>query len=225
MALKANGTGDKQRGQVIVTPEIGERLRSARNKRGLGVRELSRLVGVSGSTISQIELGNVMPSVATLYRLVSTLQISMDDLFAVTPPEDGDGSGVREERAGPLASAGPVQRRKGRPSLKLASGVRWERLSNTVDPNVEFNWNRYEPGGESCAADALVRHGGMEFGYVESGRLGVTVGFDTYELEAGDSISFDSTEPHRLCALGGEPADVVWVVIGRRGDARGFPQA
>jgi transcriptional regulator with XRE-family HTH domain len=223
MALKANHSSDEQRGQVLMTPEIGQRLRSARNERALGVRELSRLVGVSGSTISQIELGNVMPSVATLYRLVSTLQISMDDLFAVTPSRAGN-SGVTDQ-AGPLTSAGPVQRRDGRPSLRLASGVHWERLSNVADPNVEFIWSRYEAGGESCAADALVRHGGKEFGYVESGRLGVTIGFNTYELAAGDSISFDSTEPHRLFALGDDPAEVVWVVIDRRGDGRGFPQA
>jgi quercetin dioxygenase-like cupin family protein len=165
-----------------------------------------------------------MPSVATLYRLVSTLQISMDDLFAVTPAEGGNNSGVEESRAGPPDSGRFVQRREGRPSLRLASGVRWERLSNVADPNVEFIWSRYEPGGESCPADALVRHGGKEFGYVESGRLGVTIGFETYELEAGDSISFDSTEPHRLSALGDEPAEVVWVVIGRRGDSRGLPQ-
>jgi predicted transcriptional regulator len=53
--------------QVIVTPEIGESLRAARTARGIDVRALSRLVGVSGSTISQMELGNVMPTVAT-YR-------------------------------------------------------------------------------------------------------------------------------------------------------------
>jgi transcriptional regulator with XRE-family HTH domain len=222
MAPKANSVSDHQRAQVLVTPDIGERLRNARNARALGVRELSRLVGVSGSTISQIELGNVMPSVATLYRLVSTLQISMDDLFAVTAPQRGTDGAVGEDRAG---SERPVQRRDERPSLRLASGVRWERLSNIADPNVEFIWSRYEPGGESCPADALVRHGGKEFGYVESGRLGVTIGFDSYELEAGDSISFDSTEPHRLSALGDDPAEVVWVVIGRRGDARGSPQA
>jgi transcriptional regulator with XRE-family HTH domain len=207
--------------QVIVTPEIGERLRAARTAQGIGVRALSRLVGVSGSTISQIELGNVMPSVATLYRLVSVLQISMDELFAVTAPPGAGAPAGDGERAEPARARGPVQRREGRASIKLASGVRWERLSNAADPNVEFIWSRYDADGESCPADALIRHGGKEFGYVQSGRLGVTLGFDTYELDPGDSISFDSTQPHRLFALDGQPAEVMWVVVDRHGDERG----
>jgi transcriptional regulator with XRE-family HTH domain len=204
----------------MVTPEIGERLRAARTARGIGVRALSRLVGVSGSTISQIELGNVMPSVATLYRLVSVLQISMDDLFAVdaVPPEPGATAGDDRPRS---TAQSPVVRHDERPSIKLASGVRWERLSNAADHGVEFIWSRYDANGESCPADALIRHGGKEFGYVQGGRLGVTLGFETYELEAGDSISFDSTQPHRFFALDGKPADVLWVVVDRHGDERG----
>jgi len=208
----------------MLTPEIGDRLRRAREARGLGVRALSRLIGVSGSTVSQIELGNVMPSVATLYRLVSTLEISMDDLFSVPPAagtEDGGVPGPPPEQQG----KDPVQRREGRPSLKLASGVVWERLSNVANPNVEFIWSTYDPHGESCPPDGLMRHGGTEFGYVQSGRLGVTIGFRTYELDAGDSISFNSTEPHRLFALGDDSAEVLWVIVGRYGDARELPPA
>jgi transcriptional regulator with XRE-family HTH domain len=227
VATEASKAAQGEQEQVMVTPEIGERLRAARTARGIGVRALSRLVGVSGSTISQIELGNVMPSVATLYRLVSVLQISMDELFAVSPapgPRDGaEPADDARSRPGARASAAdsPVQRSDGRPSIKLASGVRWERLSNAADPNVEFLWSRYDAGGESCPADGLIRHGGKEFGYVHSGRLGVTIGFDTYELEPGDSISFDSARPHRLFALGDEPVDVLWVVVDRHGDERG----
>jgi hypothetical protein len=41
------------------------------------------------------------------------------------------------------------------------------------------------------------------------------VGFESYELEAGDSIVFNSDLPHRLWTIGEEPAVVVWTVIGR----------
>ena len=226
MAAEAEKTQDAGRDQVMVTPEIGERLRAARTARGIGVRALSRLVGVSGSTISQIELGNVMPSVATLYRLVSVLQISMDDLFAVDAPPDG--AAAPSEGGRPRAADGPkspVVRRDARPSIKLASGVRWERLSNVADATVEFIWSRYDAHGESCPEDALIRHGGKEFGYVQTGRLGVTIGFETYELEPGDSISFQSTQPHRFFALDDKPAEVLWVVIDRHGDDRGSSAA
>jgi DNA-binding XRE family transcriptional regulator len=208
--------GDKEGVQT----ELGARLRAARMSRNLALRELSRRIGVSASMVSQIERGSVMPSVATLYRLVSELGISLDELFS------GESAGVAAIDA-PVSEArtapSPVQRKADRPTVTLASGVRWERLTSSPDPQAEFIWSHYPVGGESCPADALVRHGGREFGYVESGRLGVTIGFDTYELKAGDSISFDSSTPHRLFTIGDEPADVIWMVLGRSGDPRSTP--
>ena len=65
-----------------------------------------------------------------------------------------------------------------------------------------------------------MRHSGHEYGLVLSGTLEVTVGFDHYVLGPGDSISFDSTVPHRLANLGDEAVRGVWVVVGRQGDSR-----
>ena len=96
--------------------------------------------------------------------------------------------------------------------INLASGVRWERLTPHNDPDVEFLHVVYPIGAESCPADALVTHGGREYGYVESGTLGVRVGFDEYELGPGASIAFDSSSPHRLWAIGDEPVHAIWVV-------------
>ena len=46
----------------------------------------------------------------------------------------------------------------------------------------------------------------------------MTVGFDTFELGPGDSVSFDSTAPHRLRNTGSEPVCGVWFVADRGGD-------
>jgi hypothetical protein len=50
----------------------------------------------------------------------------------------------------------------------------------------------------------------------------VRVGFDEYELGPDDSIAFESSSPHRLWTIGGEPAEAIWVVIGRAADPRGI---
>ena len=63
-----------------------------------------------------------------------------------------------------------------------------------------------------------MRHAGREFGLVLSGRLGVTVGFDDYLLEPGDSISFESTIPHRLHNDGDDVVRAIWVTLGRYGE-------
>jgi transcriptional regulator with XRE-family HTH domain/quercetin dioxygenase-like cupin family protein len=114
----------------------------------------------------------------------------------------------------------PVVRHGTGKVIQLASGVRWERLAPPTPQDVDFLQVAYEPGSESCPEDSLMRHSGHEYGHVVTGRMGVTVGFDTYELGPGDSVAFDSTMPHRLFAIGNETVEAIWVVVGRRGDAR-----
>jgi mannose-6-phosphate isomerase-like protein (cupin superfamily) len=115
---------------------------------------------------------------------------------------------------------GLAERPETRRVINLASGVRWERLTPQSDREVEFLYVVYPIGAASCPEDALMTHGGKEYGYVVSGTLGVRVGFEEYELGPGGSIAFDSPSPHRLWAIGDEPVDAIWVVIGREADPR-----
>jgi transcriptional regulator with XRE-family HTH domain len=192
--------------------KIGGRLREERERRGISLRELARRVGVSPSLVSQIELDRVNPSVSTLYLLVTALGMTMSDVFGDAEPAE------RVVRAEP--GDGLVERPATRRVINLASGVRWERLTPHSERDVEFLRVVYPVGGESCPEDALVTHGGREYGYVTSGTLGVRVGFEEYELSPDDSIAFDSSSPHRLWTIGDEPVHAVWVVIGRAADPR-----
>ncbi len=195
-------------------PEInglGARLREERHRKGMTVREIARRVGVSPSLISQIERDKVNPSVSTLWGLVTVLGLTMSDLFP-----DGGAAGPR-----PAVAPSPLTVPGERAAINLESGVHWERLTAASDPLVEFLLVVYPPGAESCDEHSLMRHGGKEYGVVTRGRLGVRVGFDEYELTPGMSISFDSSSPHRLWSVGEEPAEAIWVVVGRQNDSRG----
>lgn len=194
--------------------KVGNRLRQERERRGISLRELARRVGVSPSLVSQIELDRVNPSVSTLYSLVTELGMTMSDVFGDSPVPGAQIPRARRDPSGLVAH--PDTRRV----INLASGVRWERLTPHSDPDVEFLHVVYPIGAESCPENALVTHGGREYGYVTSGTLGVRVGFDEYELTPGASIAFDSSSPHRLWAIGDEPVHAVWVVIGRVADPR-----
>ena len=187
--------------------ETGERLRHRRQELGISARELARRVSLSASLISQIERGSTMPSVASLYAIVSELGLSLDELFSL------DGNADSAPRTPPPPD--PVVRASERESLTLASGVHWQRLTRNTDPRADFHYLVYEPGGASCDEGVLVRHAGHEYGHVISGRLHVTLGFSEHELGPGDSISFDSAQPHRLATVGDEPVHAVWVVVGR----------
>ena len=203
---------------TATAPGFGARLRAERERQGVGVRELSRRLDVSASMISQIERERVMPSVNTLYSITSALGISLDELFGGAPAP----AGARSADGASSAPRGPgfLQRRADQQSLSLGSGVRWDLLTSEPNTDVEFLRTTYDVGSESTPEDALMRHSGHEYGTVIEGTLGVTVGFETHELEAGDSISFDSSTPHRLFNAGDVPAVAVWVVVGRGGDPR-----
>jgi transcriptional regulator with XRE-family HTH domain/quercetin dioxygenase-like cupin family protein len=198
---------------------VGLRLRRAREETGLSLRELARRLDLSASALSQIETGKSRPSVKTLYAIVSELRISLDELFE-NPSAAGNGAVAADVRAGaPQRGSGSppiVQRAASRATLELDSGVVWERLTAAHDPDVDFLCTTYNVGGASSSNRKLLRHSGREYGVVLSGELEVTVGFETYRLKAGDSVSFDSQQPHLLVNPGDVPARTVWFVIGRR---------
>lgn len=201
--------------------EIGGRLRTARTARGLSLRALAEQLGVSPSLISQVERGLAKPSVNTLYAMARVLDISLDELlFVDARPQAGSSTipldKLRTPRANPFAPIAPVQTAADRKSIRLASGVVWERLTSESIPNVDFLYVTYEVGGASSPEHEFQRHGGNEWGYVLSGRLGVKIGFDDHVLEPGDAVALDSTVPHRLYNAGDEPVHAIWFVLGRR---------
>jgi transcriptional regulator with XRE-family HTH domain len=216
-ASESNGNAAASRARAS---NIGPRLRQAREQKQMSVRGLARYVGVSPSLVSQIERGRVMPSVGTLYALANELGLVVDDLFTGAQPRS------RKSDRPDMAVAdvvNPVLKRGQRKIIKLADGVRWERLTPTPDKDVEFLVVVYDVDAESCPKDALIRHGGKEYAYVLSGRLGIKIGFEEFELAQGDSIAFDAQMPHRLWTVGKEPAEALWVVLNRHGDSRVRP--
>ena len=208
---------------------MGDRLRQARQARGLSLRRLAEVLAVSPSLISQVETGRAKPSVHTLYAMANELGISLDVLLFMDTPtatlargQQSTGSPFEQqerrepaEPSEPVLPRDPVQRASSRMTIRLGSGVVWERLTTESIRNVDFLFVTYEVGGASSPEDAFQRHSGQEWGYVLSGTLRVTIGFDEFVLGPGDAITFDSGTPHRLANAGDVPARAVWYVLGR----------
>jgi transcriptional regulator with XRE-family HTH domain len=194
--------------------DIGTRLREERDRVGISQRELARRVGLSASMISQIESGQSKPSVSTLYGIVTELGVSLDDIFGANgtaSPGDDAAAGDGSIHLGPMVAV------EDRHVIDLDSGVRWERLTSHQHEDVDFLHVVYDVGGSSASDEKLMRHPGREYGVVLEGRLGVQLGFDEFSLGPGDSIAFDSTQPHRLWNLGDVPVKGIWFVVGREG--------
>ncbi len=204
---------------------VGERIRLARESLGMSVRELSRRVDVSASHVSQVERGLASFSVRALYTVVSELGISMDSLFEDSaadsdePAFPDDDAVVARSRDTSLEEAGIVLRHADRPTISLSSGPRWERLTAKPESNAEFIDVIYAPApGAEPPAD-FVRHDGREYGVIIRGELNVQVGFGTAVLGVGDSISFDSSIPHRFWNSSDDEVHAIWFVLDRHDDA------
>jgi transcriptional regulator with XRE-family HTH domain len=210
-------------------PAIGPRIRAERTRRRVTVRGLARDIGVSPSLISQIETGKSQPSVSTLYAITSALGLPLEDLFEADPvgPDHavptgdgpaaeraaGDGAAVRYLGADRAKALGPHVRPEDHELLTLDSGVTWQRLGQVPHHHVDFLLVTYQPGGASSRSGELMRHPGTEYGYLISGEIELTLGFDRHTLTAGDACCFESTTPHGYRNDGQVPAVGVWFVV------------
>ncbi len=191
---------------------IGDRIREERSKASISQRELARRLGLSPSMISQIESGQTLPSVATLWSIVTELDLSLDTVM-----RGGEATAPQVESSEQSEPDGPVVRSDQRRSVRLETGVMWEELSPGDELGVDFVRAIYEVGGSSTTDESLMRHSGREYGYVLEGTLGIQIGFQEFEMGPGDSIAFDSTTPHRLFNTGDVPVEAVWFVANRHG--------
>jgi transcriptional regulator with XRE-family HTH domain len=200
---------------------IGRRLAAHRRRRGIRVAELARVVGVTPSLISQIERGTSRPSVSTLFALAQALNVPVDAFFRESPagePVPGGGESGRQagQQTGHETGAGQaggryLVRRENRATIDIEGGVRWERLTRDTLDHLDFFELVYEPGAESHPRQYT--HPGTEMVLMIRGCLEITVGFERYRLEPGDSIDFPSSMPHRYLNPGTETARAVTVIF------------
>lgn len=175
--------------------DIGQKIRDLRNKSGLSIKELAAKAEVSTGLISQIERNLVVPSVTVLYRVAKSLSVSVGYFF--------------DEEA--VIRSNPVVRKNERKRLVIdGSGGIYELLSPDSHQNIEFLYIMLKAG--ELSNSEMISHEGEECGYVLKGHLLVKVGSEEYYLGEGDSISFDSTIPHRYINIGDRECISIWAM-------------
>lgn len=213
------GVASRRSGELEGIERLGVRLRDERVARGIGVRELARLVDCSASLISQIERDPANPSVSTLYAISNVLKLSLDALFGAQVPT-GTSAAVQRQaalrpRGGALAPV--VLRAPERRVINLERGVQWQLLMPVPEHDAEFMEVSYAPLGGSTADDHAICHNGREYSLVLEGTLQLDLGSEHFSLGPGDSMAFDSTIPHRLWNEGDVLVRAVWFVLDRLG--------
>jgi transcriptional regulator with XRE-family HTH domain len=170
--------------------ELGKRLRILRNKQGLTLTQLGEQVSLSASYLSQIERGVAMPSLPKLTAIANALSVEVRHFF--------------EEDA---SSPRPIRSNQGR-RLKNTADVVVELLSaDPTDKQIQPYRLVCQPGS---SRDRAPTYPGEEFGLILKGELTVTVGEEAFLLKAGDSIHYETLQPHSWRNEGDETCVAIW---------------
>ena len=179
-------------------PEVGQRIRTLRGRRGLSLRALARRSGLSVNAISRIERGEASPTVSSLHVLATALDVPITDLFAET--DEHRTVFVQRDRRLRSRTGGLVME-------SLGSGLRRQQ----IEPfHVLLD-------GGTDATSGEVTHGGHEFVLCLSGSVEYTVDGRQYDLEEGDSLLFEAEQPHSFRNASDAPARLLLVFHGPGG--------
>jgi transcriptional regulator with XRE-family HTH domain len=204
--------------------QLGDKLKAIRLESRVTLVGLSKAAGVSKSMLSRIERNQSAPTITTLEKIASALGVDLASLF--TDLDAGDPAVSPDRRARPLVArdrpldpdnnvngsdSAPVSVIRGdrRRKVIMPWGATYELLCPDMQHRIEFMSMNYPVGGGS---HDLYSHDGEECGVVLQGRFRGIVGDQEFVLEAGDSIYYASSIPHRWENAGDVEARAIWAI-------------
>jgi transcriptional regulator with XRE-family HTH domain len=176
---------------------LASRIAFLRKQRGMTLDQLADAAGLTKSYISKVERGLSVPSISTALKIAGTFDLSVGQLLGETQYDD----------------AISVVRRDERPSFMRggsASGYDYEMLApskrfKTMEPFIMRPPLKFQD-------DRHFEHGGQEMIFVLSGAIELSFGGQSYKLNSGDCVYFDSLIPHRSRSLNGKVAQALVVI-------------
>lgn len=189
---------------------VGEKIRIQRELLNLTLDELAEASHCSKELLVQLEAGALVPSLTPLLNIARALGVRLgtflDDALAsgpvVTRAMDRDSEDKRIVRfSGSTATSNPTQSASALDFTPLAS----DKSDRHMEP---FLIDVRDIQAEVTPSS----HEGEEFLYVLTGTLEVLYGTETVQLQAGDSIYYDSIVPHHVHAAPGCEAKILAVV-------------
>jgi transcriptional regulator with XRE-family HTH domain len=169
---------------------LGKRLVDLRRKRGLSTGELATRAQVTSGFISQLEHNKTSPSLATLQRVATALQVPLTYLLL----DDG--------------LSPQVVRKQERQVIPLGqNGLCAALLSPLTSQDLEVVLLDLPRGTASWPQSRS--HEGQECHVVLRGTIRAYYGDESYLLAEGDSILWDGTVPHRMENVGDGEAQIL----------------
>ncbi len=180
--------------------EVAERIRLTRESVGLTPEEMAEKIGVSSYEYLAYEGGAKDFSFSFIYKFANATGVEITDLM------EGESPRIKSFDITRKGEGLPIARRKGLSYYRLAPQFRnkiAEPFLVTI-PYVDEEFRVPHPH----------THEGQEMDIVISGQLKVRVGDNVEILNEGDSIYYDSSEPHDEWAVGGKECKFYAIVCG-----------
>lgn len=182
---------------------FGRQLRALRRERGLTLTDCSQLTGLAISTLSKAERGLMALTYDRLTQLAVGLGVDMSALF---------GNLGESFRSGGLAVA-----RRGAFQLQETPTYSYEMLFPELWYKAMTPMTGVVRARDRHEFPDFIRHAGQEFVHVISGRLTIhTERNESYTLEVGESLYFDSGVGHVYLSASEEDARILVVCVGER---------
>lgn len=177
--------------ETLWSLNVGTKLRSLRQLRGVSLKEVGEATGISAAFLSLIERGLTDIALSRMVRLVEYYGISIGEFFDSVFPDDG--------RSIVIA---PVEHAR---SLERGTDVTY-RVIRESSPQVFYV--ELAPG---ASFSDLRAHAGEDFWLAIKGKVDVLYGERAYPLGAMDTAEFAARVPHGIANPYGQPAILVAV--------------
>ncbi len=163
---------------------IGEKLRGLRLKKSMGLVQLGKHTGLSPAMLSKLERGKLFPTLPTLLRIAMVFSVGLDYFFT-------------DERKRQVVAIVRKQDRLRFPERPGRGQVSyWFESLDFAANGRKLNAFLAEFQPAAIDKQRLHQHAGVEFLYLIRGKLELVIGSDTYTLDTGDAIYFDSSVRH-----------------------------
>ena len=181
---------------------VGARLASFRKLNALSLQQVATRAGITKSYLSKLERGLSSPTIATMLKLAGALDIRSEQLIEDIG-EDNQVVLVKAEDRVPFC---PSTGREGYTYEAIAT----RRIDKAMMPFIMC------PPPTIDDKKDLVSHSGEELIYLISGEMEVIFADRVVKMNAGDSLYFNGSIPHRSRSTGPNPATALVVVADPR---------
>ncbi len=180
--------------------ELGGRLSEIRRKRGISQKDLAQMIGVTPSTISQLESNRIYPSIPALLKIAEILGVEVGYFFGKKARE-------RDVVVFPETSKVPIYLGEfPEGSIEAYSLIPLDITSKAEPYLIEI------PPGKTLNAHFFI-HKGEELGYVLKGKLQIVVRGTVKTATKGDVILLLSDMPSQWRNVGQGAAQILWVKV------------